>query len=137
MILYRALESSVSLLTSAASGEGGKFAVTAETADGPLVMSFPASPTHSTLNLDARTSNSPADVWLNHAFEGEFLLASNMVFVDRRPFLDPTKLRSVFYSDYQNGRVVGNVQWKLPIFKSKTKGSVRVATTNHILKFYV
>ncbi|KAJ6590022.1 hypothetical protein DFH09DRAFT_1140696 [Mycena vulgaris] len=131
------LESSISLLTSAASGEGGKFSVKAETSDGPLVMNFPKSPTHSLLNLDAQTSNGPANVWLNHAFEGEFTLASNMVFVDRRPFLDPLKLRSVLYSDYQNGMVVGKVRWKLPIFKSKVEGTVRVATTNHILKLYV
>jgi hypothetical protein len=117
--------------------KGGKFAVKAQTSDGPLVMTFPTSPTQSTLNLDAQTSNSPANVWLNHAFEGDFTLASNMVFVDRRPFLDPMKLRTVFYSDYQNGMVVGNVRWKLPVFKSKVQGSVRVATTNNILKLYV
>ncbi|KAJ7131671.1 hypothetical protein C8R43DRAFT_1024244 [Mycena crocata] len=131
------LQSAVSLITSSATGEGGKFAVKAQTADGPLIMTFPASPAHSALDLEAKTSNSPADVWLNHAFEGQFTLASNMVFVDKRPFLDPRKLRSVFCSDYQNGRVVGNVRWKLPIFKSKVQGSVRVATTNHILKLYV
>ncbi|KAJ7725641.1 hypothetical protein DFH07DRAFT_931453 [Mycena maculata] len=131
------LESAVSLFTSAATGEGGKFAVNAHTADGPLVLSFPVSPTHSVLSLEAQTSNSPADVWLNHAFEGDFALASNMVVVDRRPFLDPRKLRTVFYGDFKNGRVVGNVQWKLPIWKSRIPGLVRVATTNHILKFYV
>ncbi|KAJ7496753.1 hypothetical protein FB451DRAFT_1208687 [Mycena latifolia] len=131
------LESAISLVTSAATGEGGKFSVKAETADAPLVMTFPKSPVHSLLNLDAQTTNSPADVWLNHAFEGEFALASSMVLVDRRPFLDPRKLRTVLYSDYQNGMVTGNVLWKLPIFKSKVRGSVRVSTTNHILKFYV
>ncbi|KAJ6491682.1 hypothetical protein C8R47DRAFT_1121503 [Mycena vitilis] len=131
------LETAVSLVTSAASGQGGKFAVKAQTSDGPLVMSFPDSPTHSVLNLDARTSNSPANVWLNNAFEGDFTLASSMVLVDRRPFLDPRKLRSVLYTDFKNGMVVGNVRWKLPIFKSKVLGLVRVSTTNDILKLYV
>ncbi|KAF7350970.1 Ankyrin repeat family protein [Mycena sanguinolenta] len=131
------LETDVNLMTSSASGQGGKFAVKAETSDGPLIMSFPASPTRSVLNLDAQTSNSAASVWLNHAFEGDFTLSSSMIFVDRRPFLDPKKLRSVFYGDYQNGMVVGNVRWKLPVFKSKIQGSARIATTNNILKLYV
>ncbi|KAJ7099463.1 hypothetical protein B0H15DRAFT_547724 [Mycena belliarum] len=131
------LDSAISLLTSAASGEGGKFAVTAETADAPLVMTFPRSPAHALLTLAAQTANAPANVWLNHAFEGAFTLASSMVVVDRRPFLDPRKLRSVLYGEYQNGMIQGNVVWKLPIFKSKVQGSVRVATTNHILRFYV
>ncbi|KAF8150502.1 hypothetical protein K438DRAFT_1688372 [Mycena galopus ATCC 62051] len=131
------LESDVSLMTSSASGEGGKFAVNAETSDGPLIMTFPTSPTRSILTLDAQTSNSPANVWLNHAFEGDFALASNMVFVDRRPFLDPRKLRTVFYGDLKNGMVIGNVRWKMPIFKSKIEGFARVATTNNILKLYV
>ncbi|KAJ7350699.1 hypothetical protein DFH08DRAFT_115608 [Mycena albidolilacea] len=131
------LESDVNLLTSSATGEGGKFSVNAETSDGPLIMTFPTSPTHSLLNLDAQTSNSPANVWLNHAFEGEFTLASSMVFIDQRPFFDPRKLRTVFYSDWKNGLVVGNVRWKMPIFKSKVQGLVRVATTNNILKLYV
>jgi hypothetical protein len=131
------LESNVNLLTSSATGEGGRFSVNAETSDGPLIMTFPTSPTHSLLNLDAQTSNSPANVWLNHAFEGEFTLASSMVFVDQRPFFDPMKLRTIFYSDWKNGLVVGNVRWKMPIFKSKVQGLVRVATTNNILKLYV
>ncbi|KAF7362383.1 Ankyrin repeat family protein [Mycena venus] len=131
------LQSDVSLTTSAASGQGGKFAVKAETSDGPLIMTFPTSPTHSILNFDAQTSNSPANVWLNHAFEGEFTLASSMVLVDQRPFLDPLKLRTVFYSDFKNGMVTGNVRWKMPVFKSKVPGFVRVATTNNILKLFV
>jgi hypothetical protein len=133
----REIESAVGLTTSAASGEGGKFSVNAVTSDGPMILSFPKSPTHSLLTLDAQTSNAPADVWLNHAYEGEFTLASSMVLIDRRPFLDPLKLRSVLYSDYQNGMIVGKVRWKRPIFKSKLLGTVRVATTNHILKLYV
>ncbi|KAJ7188878.1 hypothetical protein C8R46DRAFT_980231 [Mycena filopes] len=131
------LDSDISLITSAATGQGGKFSVKAETANAPLVMTFPTSPTRSILNLDAQTSNSPASVWLNHAFEGDFALASSMVFVDRRPFLDPKSLRSVLYSDYKNGMVVGNVRWKLPIFKTKVLGAVKVATTNNILKLFV
>ncbi|KAJ6497498.1 hypothetical protein C8R45DRAFT_1093867 [Mycena sanguinolenta] len=132
------LETDVNLMTSSATGEGGKFAVKAETSDGPLIMSFPTSPTRSVLKLDAQTSNSEASVWLNHAFEGEFTLKSPLVFVDRRPFLDPKKLRSVFYGDSQNGMVVGNVRWKLPVFgKSKVQGFARVATTNNIIKLYV
>ncbi|KAJ7647798.1 hypothetical protein FB45DRAFT_894478 [Roridomyces roridus] len=133
------LESDINLLTTAASGEGGKFIVTAQTADTPLVMSFPASPARSILTLDAQTSNSPADVWLNTAFEGEFTLASSMVFVDRRPFLDPRKLRSVLYGTLRNGMVVGNVKWKLPVFgKSPApRGQVKVKTSNDILKLYV
>ncbi|KAJ6593323.1 hypothetical protein B0H19DRAFT_918784 [Mycena capillaripes] len=133
------LQSDVNLATSAATGQGGKFTVKAVTSDAPLVMTFPTSPTHSVLKLDAQTSNSPANVWLNHAFEGEFALASSMVLVDRRPFLDidPRKLRTVFYGDYKNGMVVGNVRWKLPVFKSKVDGFVQVTTTNNILKLYV
>ncbi|KAJ7503109.1 hypothetical protein B0H11DRAFT_1798820 [Mycena galericulata] len=132
------IDSAVSLLTSAASGEGGKFAVTAQNSDGPLIMTFPASPARSVLDLNAQTSNSPANVWLNSHFEGEFALASSMVLVDRRPFLDPRRLRSVFYSDYKNGMVVGAVRWKMPIFKSKpVQGLVRVTTTNDILKLFV
>ncbi|KAJ7270118.1 hypothetical protein B0H12DRAFT_826159 [Mycena haematopus] len=131
------LESDINLATSSASGEGGKFDVKAETSDGPLIISFPTSPTRSVLNLDAQTSNSAANVWLNHAFEGDFALASSLVIVDRRPFLDPRKLRTVFYSDYKNGMVVGNVRWKIPIFKSKVQGFARVATTNNILKLFV
>ncbi|KAJ6631456.1 hypothetical protein B0H10DRAFT_1978829 [Mycena sp. CBHHK59/15] len=131
------LESAVSLATNTATGQGGRFDVKAVTSDGPLILSFPASPTHATLTLDAKTSNSPANVWLNHAYEGAFTLASSMVVVDRRPFFDPTKLRSVFYSDYQNGMVMGDVRWKLPIFRGKVRGSVHVATSNHILKLYV
>ncbi|KAJ7032714.1 hypothetical protein C8F04DRAFT_1396379 [Mycena alexandri] len=131
------IDSDVSLMTSAATGEGGKFSIKAETSDAPLVMTFPASPARSILNLDAQTSNSPASVWLNHAFEGDFALASSVIFVDRRPFLDPKRLRSVLYGDYKNGMIVGNVRWKLPVFKSKVLGKVRVATTNNILKLYV
>ncbi|KAJ7736868.1 hypothetical protein B0H16DRAFT_1572887 [Mycena metata] len=131
------VDSDVSLMTTAATGEGGKFSIKAETSNAPLVMTFPTSPAHAILNLDAQTSNSPANVWLHEAFEGDFTLASSMVFVDRRPFLDPRKLRSVLYSDYKNGMVVGNVRWKFPVFKSKTLGKVRVATTNNILKLFV
>ncbi|KAJ7072822.1 hypothetical protein C8F01DRAFT_1243848 [Mycena amicta] len=131
------LETAINLLTSAATGEGGKFTVSALTSDAPLVVSFPASPTHSTLHFNGYTSNSPANVWLNHAYEGDFALVSNMVLVDKRPFLDPQRLRSVFYGDWKNGMVSGNVRWKLPIFKSKTLGSVRVTTSNNILKLFV
>ncbi|KAJ7198570.1 hypothetical protein GGX14DRAFT_666076, partial [Mycena pura] len=60
------LESAVNLLTSSATGEGGKFIIQAETSDAPLSMTFPASPTRSILNLDAQTSNSPADVRVEH-----------------------------------------------------------------------
>ncbi|KAF7325760.1 Ankyrin repeat family protein [Mycena kentingensis (nom. inval.)] len=132
------LEAAINLLTTSALGEGGHFNVSTHTTDAPLIVSFPASPAHSTLHFAGLTSNALANVWLNHAFEGEFTLASSMVFVDRRPFLglDPHKLRSVFYSDWKAGVVTGNVKWKLPIFKSKTMGTVRVETTNNVLKFF-
>ncbi|KAK7042460.1 ankyrin repeat family protein [Favolaschia claudopus] len=131
------LQSDISLTTSSASGEGGKFDIEATTSDGPLFVTFPDSPTHSILTFNGQTSNSPANVWLNNAFEGEFALSSNLVFVDRRPFLDPRKLRSVFWEPLKNGMIVGSVRWKLPVWKTKIPGFVRVGTTNNLLNLYV
>ncbi|KAF7297895.1 Ankyrin repeat family protein [Mycena chlorophos] len=132
------LESAINLLTTSATGEGGNFNVSAHTADAPLVISFPKSPARSTLNFNGVTSNARADVWLNHAYEGRFALLSNIVLVDKRPFLDVKNLRSVIYDALEDGSVLGVVSWKKwPILKSKVVGNVNVTTSNSILNFFV
>ncbi|CAK5281893.1 unnamed protein product [Mycena citricolor] len=135
------IDAPISLFTTAANGQGGRFNISATTTNAPMTMTFPSAPARSILHLDAETKNSPASVWLNEAFEGDFTLFSNVVLVDQLPYVDIRKLRTVdWQSDLKRlGFVKGEVRWKMPILGGAKKplGSVRISTNNSFLKLHV
>ncbi|KAF8911655.1 hypothetical protein CPB84DRAFT_1762498 [Gymnopilus junonius] len=119
-------------LTSA-SGSGGSFEVTTSTSNAPLVVTFPASPVDSKLNLKGSTSNAQAAVFLHPAYEGSFDLHTSLArpSVNRNPEVeDPTgqgRKRVLEISNYGRPSTTGNVYWGAG--ERKSEGSVVVRTS--------
>jgi hypothetical protein len=84
------LHSTIKLLSS--EGIDGQYDIYTRTSNAPLDVQFPASPINSTLQLKAKTSNAPATIALNSAYEGSFLLRSTIFAptVEQRDVEDPS-----------------------------------------------
>jgi hypothetical protein len=131
------LKASISLTSVAETG--GSFTVNATTSNGPLAINFPASPVDSKLTLSAKTSNSPAAVCLNPAYEGTFDLHTTSWFtaevkVDKE-VVDPSgkdRKRNVDIKHEIRGSLSGSVNWEGEEGR-EVEGVVDVSTSN----FYV
>lgn len=66
------IDSNVNLISTADNGQGGSFIVNATTSNSPLKLYAPTFAVDASLHLSAHTSNSPAKVILNEAYEGTF-----------------------------------------------------------------
>ncbi|KZT41937.1 hypothetical protein SISSUDRAFT_1030878 [Sistotremastrum suecicum HHB10207 ss-3] len=108
-------------LTSAAASNGS-YALTFETSNSPVSVSFPISPVSSVLSLTTKTSNAPLDVSLNAAYEGPFHAATSSWFkvnVKESGDSDPSgegRKRRVNWSNVGKGgsEVEGDVEWVSP-----------------------
>ncbi|OBZ69749.1 hypothetical protein A0H81_10118 [Grifola frondosa] len=110
------ITSSINLISTTMDESGGDFEVTAQTHNSYLTIDFPKTPLNSFLKLDAETSNSPATVHLNPAYEGGFKLeTSNTAPTVHRDvkIADPSgRDRSRVFAMSQVKRVVkGEVTW--------------------------
>jgi hypothetical protein len=72
------LKSNLALISTSSRGTGGQFIVETLTSNSPLVVKFPYAAIDSVLHLSAKTSNSPAFVELNPAYEGTFSLTTSI-----------------------------------------------------------
>jgi len=69
-----ALKSNISLISPAPSHVGGMFDVVGVTTNAPLALNFTNSSVDAFLAVDARTTNAPANLSMNPAYEGAFQL---------------------------------------------------------------
>lgn len=130
------MKASISLTS--VSDVGGAFNVTTTTSNGPLAVDFPASPVDSKLTLSAKTSNSPAYVSLNPAYEGIFKLQTSPWFkaevnVDK-DVVDPSgkdRKRNVVIKDVVRGSLSGSVNWDGEDGR-EAEGVVDVSTHFHV-----
>lgn len=72
----RKITASISLVSDEKTG--GRFGITAATADAPCKLTVPAAPVDCILNLAGTTSNAPASVALPPAYEGSFKLTTTL-----------------------------------------------------------
>ncbi|KAF8891093.1 hypothetical protein CPB84DRAFT_1383915 [Gymnopilus junonius] len=133
------VEAGVSLLSASASG--GTFDVSLRTSNAPLRASFRDSPVDSHLKFEATTSNSPAFVSLNPAYEGSFHLrtsSSEGPAIRRRSGIeDPTgkgRSRQVVYKLIGKKESIGDIYWG---DKKTPNGMVDVRTSNGHLSLEV
>jgi hypothetical protein len=114
-----------------------KFKVVTTTSNGHVRVKFPHSTVDSVLHLFAATSNFPAAVGLNPAFEGTFKLRTNIF----RPSVNVSEVEDPAGEDRERivekesgprGAVEGTVQW-VPDDDEKEQGSVVVKTSNSLL----
>ncbi|KAF8070381.1 hypothetical protein FPV67DRAFT_1448153 [Lyophyllum atratum] len=122
------IESRVSLTSPT---KGGRYLVTATTSNGSLNVTFPTSPLDSTLKLTAATSNAPALVSLDPAYEGTFSLSTSNFSpsLKRRDVQDPTgkgRKRMMEANSYGRGVLRGSVYWS----DQTGHGTVEVKSSN-------
>ncbi|PIL33798.1 hypothetical protein GSI_04423 [Ganoderma sinense ZZ0214-1] len=138
------IHSKISLRTASPFGIGGFYAVSASTQNGAVDLSFPEQPVDSTLTLSARTSNSPAMVRLNPAFEGQFELGTAngpVTFAPDKNVADPAhrgRTRSWMLSERTMRAWRGLVTWGFPNDPDRNlKGWARVETLNDMVELRV
>ena len=132
---HRIIKSPVTLLMESQDGSGGTFRVSAESSNEDVAVSFPSAPLHSTLHVDASTSNAPVNVSLHKTFEGEFSLYAP----GGRPMVrygqgipDPAgakRRRDVYFDRDRMGVVFGKVLWE-PRQKRNYVGSANLRSLN-------
>ncbi|KAF8959955.1 hypothetical protein BDZ97DRAFT_1835763 [Flammula alnicola] len=112
-----AIQAAISLTTTAPSNQGGSYAVSLTTTNGNLQVRIPSQPVNSSLHLTATTSNGPANMVLNPAYEGTFSLQSPTAVVvrERKGIEDPS-------GEHRRRRVRYNMVGKF------TQGDVRWGT---------
>ncbi|GLB37340.1 putative expressed protein [Lyophyllum shimeji] len=123
------LDSRVSLTSP--NQQGGRYLVAATTSNSPLAVKFQTSPLDSTLKLVAGTSNSPALVSLDPAYEGTFSLSTSNYspLLNRRTVEDPSgkgRKRVVQARNYSRGVLKGSVSWSA----RAGSGTVEVKSSN-------
>lgn len=96
--------------------EGGRYLVTAASSNGPVTVRFPTSPLDSVLKLSASTSNSPAFVSLDPAYEGSLALSTSNFspLLQRRNTKDPAgkgRTRHIKVNSYGRSVLKGSVSW--------------------------
>ena len=130
------IRSSISLISLTANGTGGSFSVDANTANGPIDISFPSAPVNSVLNFGAQTANAPAHAYLHKTYEGTFDLrtsffATAAIDFDNR-VEDPAgrgRYRIVENYSAGTGTASGKVVWRDAQVNRET-GSVRLVSSN-------
>ncbi|KAI0034676.1 hypothetical protein K488DRAFT_83741 [Vararia minispora EC-137] len=129
------LAANLSLLTSPASSGPGAFEVTATTTNSPLHVNHLTSPADSVLNAKFATTNSPAYVRLDPAFEGTFT-ASTTHFTPSIQYInaeDPAgrnRERKVHLDFVMRGMARGTVGWEPLEHGRGEPGSVVLSSTN-------
>jgi len=130
-----AIDADISLVS--ASGSGGFFDITTTTSNSDLNIDFPASPVDSQLELEARTSNGLANIYLNPAYEGRFSLTTSSIFGnsinEHKDVVDPSgrkRRRQLKYKQIGRGTLEGTVQWEGTRGERKPNGAVVVRTSN-------
>lgn len=138
------IELEASLVSTAKSGAGGKFDISAHTSNSPLKTRLVTAPADSTINLDAHTSNSPAQVTLHEAYEGSFKAHTSNMPVVYKTVEDPEDPRdkgrkrhyTVSWPDKYRKTLVGQVWWGEEGRKAGL-GKVEVTTSNSPLTLVV
>ncbi|KAF8896712.1 hypothetical protein CPB85DRAFT_1229670, partial [Mucidula mucida] len=114
---------------------GQKSEITTRTSNGALFVKLLEAPIDSTLNLDARTSSSIADVLLPDTYEGSYALTTSNSPVQVRneresTIKDPAgkgRKRSVVNRTSSKGTSAGNIFWDS---KAADRGTVKVRSSN-------
>ncbi|KAF8959957.1 hypothetical protein BDZ97DRAFT_1761106 [Flammula alnicola] len=129
------IEATVNL--SSSSGEGGSFDVSTTTTNSPVYVTFPDAPVDSNLLLEAKTTNSPAKVFLHPTYEGSFDLQTSSVFRSElnvhHDVTDPSgkeRKRDVQINTVGRGHTHGSVKWVEEDKKHESAGAVVIRTTN-------
>ncbi|KZV66001.1 hypothetical protein PENSPDRAFT_585920 [Peniophora sp. CONT] len=130
------LAANLSLVKSASSGSASHFKVTTSTTNGQLRVNYLTSPPDSILEAVAATTNSPAWVRLDSAYEGSFV-ASTTHFsptLERHTDVeDPAgrgRRRQIDVKAHIRGVVTGSASWQPSEHEKDQPGSVTVHTTN-------
>ncbi|KAF9018938.1 hypothetical protein BDZ89DRAFT_1164948 [Hymenopellis radicata] len=107
--------------------------VVTRTSNGPLFAMIVSLPNNAALSLDARTSNSRAEVFLPPAYEGSYTLKTSRLMpqvTSDEDVEDPTgrgRRRTIVTKMASRGVSAGNVYWD---DQAKNKGTVSVNTSN-------
>ncbi|KAF8273741.1 hypothetical protein EI94DRAFT_1826128 [Lactarius quietus] len=136
------LSADLSLVSTFENGTSGAFTVVTRTSNSPLDINFSDHAPDGLLRLDARTSNSPAQVSLHPSFEGTLQLRTSLFAANVSPDLeveDPAgrgRTRSVNVSTIgRHSRILhGDVSWKPEDEALKPDGKVEVLTSNSPLQ---
>ncbi|EIM80554.1 uncharacterized protein STEHIDRAFT_67630 [Stereum hirsutum FP-91666 SS1] len=140
------IETSISLYSSHRTSDYGQFKIDARTSNKPLELTLHKAPVDSTLTLEGKTSNAPAEVSVPAAYEGDFVLStSNAAPAVRRvhDVEDPSgagRSRRVDTSSVIGGTLRGNVAWRSGLVDLEEQadggqsltgsGTVQVTTSN-------
>jgi hypothetical protein len=134
---YSFLYAELALLSTCHSQSNGSFFVTAHTSNSPLSVNFTEHAPDAQLKLQAHTSNAPAHVRLQPAFEGTFKLRTSIFPAHVSPDLDAEdpagrgRKRVVNVKTVGHGsRVVyGDAEW-VPQDEEAPAGRVEVSTSS-------
>jgi hypothetical protein len=115
-------------------GTGGDFKIEAETSNNRLELSFPTSPIDSALYVKGETSNGPATVSLNPAYEGGFTLRTSQFtpVLEKHDQHDPSgrgRRREIWTSSSRKGFMQGSIEW-VPSGDGRSGSHVDVKTSN-------
>lgn len=131
------IELEASLVSTAKSGAGGQFDISAQSSNSPLKARLVTAPADSTINLDAHTSNSPARVVLHDAYEGSFKAHTSLMGVTFERLEDPEdphgegreRSYSVSRPDRPGNTLEGKVWWGEEGNRKAKLGKVEVTTS--------
>lgn len=144
------ISAEISLTSGSRHASDASYVVSATTSNSDLHLRFAAQPVDSRLDLNAATTNGPAEVSVHPAYEGRFVLQSSTGahIREEKDAQDPSgykRERHVHYREMQSGGmnvVEGRVQWwgnKGPRRRhdagGRTYGLVSVRNTNAPLMF--
>ena len=135
-MFFSLLAANLSLVKSAASGSNSHFKITTATTNGQLRVNYLTSPPDSVLEAVASTTNSPAWVHLDSAYEGSFIASTTHFspIVERRTDVeDPAgrgRNRHIEINTLIRGFVKGSASWQPSEHEKDQPGSINVHTTN-------
>ncbi|GJE88415.1 hypothetical protein PsYK624_044980 [Phanerochaete sordida] len=129
------LNANISLVSTSDKATGGSFNIVTHTSNSPLSVNFTTSPVDSLLHFSGSTSNSPAHVALDAAYEGSFALHGARFFPprveERTGVADPAgkdRTRTVAVKSIVRGVVDGEVTWDPS--ENRQFGSVELRSSN-------
>ncbi|KAN0111748.1 hypothetical protein V8E52_008128 [Russula decolorans] len=131
------LSAELALLSTPESQSNGSFFVSAYTSNSPLLVNFTEHASDAQLKLHAKTSNSPARVHLQPAFEGTFKLRTSIFPALVSPDADAEdpagrdrqRVVDVKTLGHGSGVVYGDAEW-VPQDEEAPAGRVEVSTSN-------
>jgi hypothetical protein len=134
---YSILNADLALLSTPESQSSGSFFVCARTSNSPLLVNFTEQAPDTQLKLQAHTSNSPARIRLQPAFEGTFKLRTSIFPAIVSPDADVEdpaghgrkRVVDVKTLGHGSGVVYGDVEW-VPQDEEAPAGRVEVSTSN-------